>query len=261
MHGVHWERKRERKRDNKRKKNKSDDKPWISMLLYRGIFGSVTSHNHKLFYCTVWSTKMIHTIRFTPIKPNWKKWQTQTIYTKMTIQIEELLRLRGRKKMFCGLLKVCVNDVKYLQWMPMNGNDNGSISIHAINPSKWRNFNLKIIQVRLFLPFYFPQWDKMNRKIAGHISGPDIFCVNASNQKKRIPRRFRLISNWTMLSAHNNRLFPINWNSHIDLQMISDLCTINDDWTDKCQLLIWIIFKWFPLKSWKTSFLCKNEIF
>lgn len=58
---------------------------------------------------------MIHTIRFTPIKPNWKEWQTQTIYTKMTIQIEELLRLRGRKKMFCGLLKVCVNDVKYLQ--------------------------------------------------------------------------------------------------------------------------------------------------
>lgn len=80
------------------KKTKSDDKSWISMLLYRGIFGSVTSHNHKLFYCTVWSTKMIHTIRFTPIKPNWKKWQTQTIYTKMTIQIEEFVAVERAKK-------------------------------------------------------------------------------------------------------------------------------------------------------------------
>lgn len=69
---------------------------------------------------------------------------------KWRYKLKSLLRLKGRKKMFCGLLKVCVNDVKYLQWMPMNGNDNGSISIHAINPFKWRNFNLKIIQARLF---------------------------------------------------------------------------------------------------------------
>lgn len=78
-------------------------------------FGSATSHNRKLFYCIVWSTKMIrHEIYNNQAKL--EKMANPKPFTKMTIQIEEDNRQRDGKKS-CGglLLKACVNDVKYSQ--------------------------------------------------------------------------------------------------------------------------------------------------
>lgn len=78
-------------------------------------FGSATSHNRKLFYCIVWSTKMIRHEIYNN-QAELEKMANPKPFTKMTIQIEEDNRQRDGKKS-CGglLLKACVNDVKYSQ--------------------------------------------------------------------------------------------------------------------------------------------------